>query len=104
MFALVVKFDLQDAEKAAEFDKLMAETVEAITELEPGTLVYATHAVENEPLSRVFYEVYRDRDAFEEHERQPHTRHFLSQREKYIASFRVEFLSPAEAKGLPAAG
>ncbi|WP_159843336.1 putative quinol monooxygenase [Nocardia sp. CY41] len=104
MFALVVKFDLQDAEKAAEFDKLMAETVEAITELEPGTLVYATHAVENEPLSRVFYEVYRDRDAFEEHERQPHTRHFLSQREKYIASFRLEFLSPAAVKGLPAAG
>ncbi|MEU2042550.1 putative quinol monooxygenase [Nocardia niwae] len=104
MFALVVKFDLQDAEKAVEFDKLVAETVGAITEREPGTLVYATHAVENEPLSRVFYEAYRDRDAFEEHERQPHIRHFLSQREKYIASFRVEFLSPAEAKGLPAAG
>ncbi|MGV9542382.1 putative quinol monooxygenase [Nocardia beijingensis] len=98
-----MRFDLQDAAKAAEFDELVAETVRAITELEPGTLVYATHAVENEPLSRVFYEVYRDRDAFEEHERQPHTKHFLSQRVKYIASFRVEFLSPTEAKGLPAA-
>ncbi|MGQ4597923.1 antibiotic biosynthesis monooxygenase [Nocardia sp. R6R-6] len=104
MFALVVRFDLQDAEKAAEFDKLVAETVQAIAELEPGTLVYATHTVQDEPLSRVFYEVYRDREAFEEHERQPHTRHFLSQREKYIASSRVEFLSPADAKGLFAAG
>ncbi|MGW4278730.1 putative quinol monooxygenase [Nocardia sp. NPDC004750] len=103
MFALVVRFELQDAEKAAEFDELVAETVHAITELEPGTLVYATHAVENEPLSRVFYEVYRDRDAFDTHERQPHTKHFLGQREKYIASFRVEFLAPADAKGLPAA-
>ncbi|WP_040865704.1 putative quinol monooxygenase [Nocardia exalbida] len=104
MFALVVRFDLQDAGKAAEFDKLVAETVRAITDFEPGTLVYATHTVEGEPLSRIFYEVYRDRSAFEEHERQPHTRHFLSRRENYVASFRVEFLSPADTKGLPAAG
>ncbi|MGK8487026.1 putative quinol monooxygenase [Nocardia asiatica] len=104
MFALVVRFDLQDAEKAAEFDQLVAETVAAVTQFEPRTLVYATHTVESEPLSRVFYEVYRDREAFKEHERQPHTRHFLSQRENYVASFRVEFLSPVTSKGLPSAG
>jgi quinol monooxygenase YgiN len=102
MFALVVRFDLQDGEKAAEFDQLVAETVGAVTQFEPRTLVYATHSVEGEPLARVFYEVYRDREAFREHERQPHTRHFLSQREKYVASSRVEFLSPVGAKGLPA--
>ncbi|WP_433660816.1 putative quinol monooxygenase [Nocardia sp. CA-128927] len=103
MFALVVKFDLIDAERAAGFDQLVAETVKSIAESEPGTLVYATHTVEGEPLSRVFYEVYRDREAFEEHERQPHTRQFLSQRNDYVASHRVEFLTPDAAKGLPAA-
>ncbi|MGY1900552.1 putative quinol monooxygenase [Nocardia gipuzkoensis] len=102
MFALVVRFDLQDAEKAAEFDELVAETVAAVTQFEPRTLVYATHTVEGEPLARVFYEVYRDREAFREHERQPHTRHFLSQRENYVASFRVELLSTLNTKGLPA--
>ncbi|WP_246011490.1 putative quinol monooxygenase [Nocardia mexicana] len=104
LYALVVKFDLQDSEKAAAFDRLVAETVRGITEHEPGTLVYSTHTVEGEPLSRIFYEVYRDREAFEEHERQPHTKHFLSKRADFTSAVRVEFLTPAAAKGLPAAG
>ncbi|WP_405179214.1 antibiotic biosynthesis monooxygenase [Nocardia sp. NBC_01377] len=103
MHALVVKFDLIDAAKAEAFDQLVAETVKSIADSEPGTLVYATHTVEDQPLSRVFYEVYRDRAAFEEHERQSHTRHFLDRRSEYIKSFRVEFLTPAVVKGLPPA-
>ncbi|WP_067888625.1 putative quinol monooxygenase [Nocardia vaccinii] len=101
MFALVVRFDLADTDKAADFDALVAETVAAIRIGEPGTLMYATHTIEGEPLARVFYEVYRDRDAFDEHETQPHTVRFLSEREKYISSFRVEFLTPLAHKGLP---
>ncbi|NEW28441.1 putative quinol monooxygenase [Nocardia cyriacigeorgica] len=100
MFALVVKFELHDAEKAAAFDELVAETVQEIAEHEPGTLVYATHVVEGEPLARIFYEVYRDREAFDEHERQPHTRRFLDRRGEFVADFRVEFLAPGVAKGL----
>ncbi|OQS14255.1 antibiotic biosynthesis monooxygenase [Nocardia donostiensis] len=103
MYALVVRFELQDAGKAAAFDQLVEETVQGIIESEPGTLVYSTHTVEGEPLARVFYEVYRDRDAFEEHERQPHTRRFLDRRSDYVSDFRVEFLTPAAAKGLPPA-
>ena len=102
MFALVVRFDLHDATAAAGFDQLVTETVKAITDLEPGTLVYATHAVDGQPLARVFYEVYADRAAFEEHERQPHTRRFLTERDQYISAVRVEFLAPADVKGLPA--
>ncbi|WP_433523574.1 putative quinol monooxygenase [Nocardia pseudovaccinii] len=102
MFALVVKFDLFDQDAADAFDQLVADTVQQIIEHETGTLVYATHTVADAPLSRIFYEVYADRDAFEEHERQPHTRAFLNQREDFVESFRVEFLAPAVAKGLPA--
>jgi quinol monooxygenase YgiN len=101
MFALVVRFDLLDAEAAAGFDRLVEETARGIRELEPGTLVYATHTVAEAPLSRVFYEVYRDRDAFDEHERQPHTRRFLDQRSNYVADLRVEFLTPTTVEGLP---
>ena len=50
--------------------------------------------VADAPRSRVFYECYRDRAAFDEHERQPHTRHFLTEREAWLASSRVEFLTP----------
>ncbi|MCX4098113.1 putative quinol monooxygenase [Nocardia sp. alder85J] len=101
MFALVVRFDLH-ADRAAKFDELVASTVASILEKEPGTLVYATHRVEGEPLTRIFYEVYRDRAAFDEHERQPHTLRFLSERDQYVATARVEFLTPAATKGLPA--
>ncbi|WP_327148397.1 putative quinol monooxygenase [Nocardia sp. NBC_01329] len=101
MFALVVRFDLMDAEAATSFDRLVEETAKGIRELEPGTLVYATHTVADAPLSRVFYEVYRDREAFEEHERQPHTRRFLAERGNYTSDFRVEFLTPVAAEGLP---
>lgn len=103
VFALVVKFELQDSAKAAAFDQLVAETVRDIAEHESGTLVYATHLVEGEPLARVFYEVYRDRAAFDDHERQPHTRRFLERRGEFIADFRVEFLTPGVAKGIAGA-
>ena len=36
---------------AEAYDKLVAETIEAIKTGEPGTLVYASHTVEGQPLS-----------------------------------------------------
>lgn len=97
MYGLVVRFDLKDEESAEAFDRLATETGERIRALEPGTLTYVTHLVVGEPLARVFYEMYQDCDALEAHERQPHTQHFLGEREKYIANTRIEFLSPLAA-------
>lgn len=103
MFALVVRFNCRDAEAAQDFDRVVATTVEQIVAEEPGTLVYATHTVEDEPLSRVFYEVYRDREAFDRHNGQPYVQRFLEARESLLADYRVEFLGDGPAKGLPPA-
>jgi len=101
MFTLVVRFDLVP-ETADEFDRLVAATGNEIRAVEDGTLVYACHGVDGEPNARVFYEVYRDRAAFEEHERQPHVRHFLSERDRLLAKPpRVEFLTEPTGKGMP---
>lgn len=100
MFALVVRFELRDAEAAEAFDRLVAETAPGIREQEPGTLVYAVHAVQNAPLSRVFYELYESRAAFDAHEEQPHTKRFLAERERYMTSSRVEFLVEPTGKGV----
>jgi quinol monooxygenase YgiN len=100
MFALVVRFDCRDEAAAARFDELTAVAVQQITEREPGTLVYATSAVTDEPLARVFYEVYRDRDAFQAHEEAEHVRQFHKQKDPLLTGRRVEFLTPGAAKGL----
>ncbi|MBL7258009.1 putative quinol monooxygenase [Paractinoplanes lichenicola] len=93
MFVLVVRFDCRDLNAAARFDELTAEVVGAIEEREPGTLTYATHAVEEEPLARVFYEVYRDRDAFQAHEDAEHVKRFHAAKESLLVGTRVEFLT-----------
>ena len=99
MFGLSVRFTCRDAENAAGFDRLIAETVPEIRKHEAGTLVYAVHTVEGQPLQRIFYELYRDRAAFDAHEEQPHTRHFLAEREQYLASVEVDFLTLQVGKG-----
>jgi quinol monooxygenase YgiN len=101
VFALVVRFDCRDEAAATRFDELTAEAVQDITDLEPGTLLYATHAVEGEPLARVFYEVYRDRDAFQAHESAEHVQRFHARKDPLLVGRRVELLAPGAAKGLP---
>ncbi|MFP5372164.1 MAG: putative quinol monooxygenase [Actinomycetes bacterium] len=101
MFGLVVRFDIAAGQEAA-FDRLTDETVDLVRSREPGTLVYACHAVSEEPSARVFYELYRDRDAFEAHEAQDHVRRFLEEREQFlIGPPRVEFLALQTGKGVP---
>jgi quinol monooxygenase YgiN len=101
---LVVRFDLPDEESARRFDRLTAEAVAQITATEPGTLVYVTHVVAGEPLSRLFYEVYADEAAFQRHEQAQHVIDFHARKNPLLAGEpRVQFLTPGPAKGLPAA-
>jgi quinol monooxygenase YgiN len=97
MFALVVRFDLPDAAAAATLDELVADATPTIVEAEPGTLVYNTYVVNDAPLSRIFYEVYRDRAALDEHEARPATAAFLAQVHALEPIVRVEALTPAQA-------
>ena len=101
MFGLVVRFELKDATAAAAFDRLVAATSEDIQAAEPGTLMYVTNRMEGAPLSRLFYEIYTDRSAFEAHEATAHVRHFRAEREAYVASLRVEFVTPTGGKNGP---
>lgn len=101
MFALVVRFDIRDEESAVKFDELTAQAVAQITAKEPGTLVYATHTVKDEPLARAFYEVYADDEAFQVHETAEHVIAFHVAKDPLLVSHRVEFLSPGAVKGLP---
>jgi quinol monooxygenase YgiN len=104
MYGLVVRFTLTE-DGASGFDQLVKELVPSIQRDEPGTIVYATHTVEDQPNLRVFYELYRDREAFEEHERQGHTRRFLAEREQFLAGpTEVDFLNLQSAAGIATSG
>ncbi|GGM03824.1 hypothetical protein GCM10010129_54180 [Streptomyces fumigatiscleroticus] len=95
---LVVRFSLASQEAAAAFDELCAQTMEGIRTREPGTVAYVCHVPVDEPLTRVFYELYVDRDAFEDHEAQEHTKRFLAEREQYLAGIEVTFLEAIDGK------
>ena len=100
MIGLVVRFDVRDEESARRFDDLTAAVVVEIGELEPGTLVYATHRLRDEPLARVFYEVYADEAAFQAHEEAPHVTAFHARKDPLLVGPpRVEFFLPGPATG-----
>ncbi|MDP9848322.1 putative quinol monooxygenase [Streptosporangium lutulentum] len=99
MFGLMVRFTCKDEASAEAFDQLVGETIEKIRDGEPGTLVYASHRVDGQPLQRIFYELYRDRAAFDTHEEQEHTRRFLAAREELLASTEVDWLTLQTGKG-----
>jgi quinol monooxygenase YgiN len=99
MFGLFVRFTCKDQASAEAYDKLVAETIDAIKANEPGTLVYTSHLVDGEPLQRIFYELYKDKAAFEAHEAAPHTRRYLDQRGQYLASTEVDWLTLQAGKG-----
>jgi len=98
-FGLIVRFTLQPGHEE-QFDDLAAVTVAEIAQHEPGTLLYVSHTVEDEPQTRIFYELYRDHAAFEAHEQQPHVRHFLAAREAHVERFEVDRLSLAAYAGI----
>jgi quinol monooxygenase YgiN len=99
VFGLVVRFTCKDEASAEAFDQLVAATIAKIRDREPGTLVYASHRVERQPLQRIFYELYRDRAAFDAHEEQLHTKHFLGARGEFLASTEVDWLQLQSGKG-----
>lgn len=98
-YGLVVTFTLERGHEDA-FDTLVNGLLPAVRAHEPGTLVYACHTVEGHPEQRVFYELYRDRAAFDAHERQAHVLRFLDERAQHIASFHVAFVHLIDAVGI----
>ena len=98
MFAILIRFDLKDEAAARGFDALAEETIAAVRALEPETLIYVVHRVEDAPLSRVFYEVYASRDAYGHHESAEHMKHAFAELGRYVESVRMEFLDAPSGK------
>ncbi len=102
-YGRILIFTLLD-ERVADFDRLAEQTAEEIRLGEPDTLVYVIHLVPNAPMQRIFYEIYRDRAAFERHESQPHIQRFVTERRSCVLATNVIELRLKYAKVAPRPG
>ncbi|MFL6053850.1 MAG: antibiotic biosynthesis monooxygenase [Actinoallomurus sp.] len=83
------------------FDRLAAEVTRAVIERDPGTLVYACHSVDNAPLQRIFYQLFHDATAVENHTRQPHVQRFATEARAHVAGTNVIELTATATKVVP---
>jgi quinol monooxygenase YgiN len=99
-YGRILIFTLLD-DKAADFDRLAEQTAEEVQIGEPDTLVYVIHLVPNAPMQRIFYEIYRDRAAFDSHENKPYMQQFVTERRAYVLATNVIELRLKYAKVAP---
>ncbi len=96
-YGRITMYTLIDGHQEA-FDRLAAEVTRAVLEREPGTLVYACHSVDNAPAQRIFYQLFRDAAAVEEHTRQPHVQRFAGEAQAHVSGTNVIELTVNAAK------
>jgi quinol monooxygenase YgiN len=99
-YGLIAIYTLLD-DKVADFDRIAEQTAEQVQANEPDTLVYVIHTVPKAPMQRIFYEIYRDRAAFERHERQPYVKRFVTERRPCVLATNVIELRLKYAKVSP---
>ena len=103
LYGLIAIYTLADGQDA-EFDELAERIVEQVRSHEPDALVYAVHSVPNAPMQRIFYEVYRDQTAYEEHKRQSYIHQFDLDRARFVLATNVIELGTQQAKVSPLPG
>ena len=91
-------------DRLAEFDRLAEQLAEEVRIREPDTLVHVIHLVPNAPMQRIFYELYRDRAAFDSHENQPYVTRFVAARRSCVLATNVIELRLKYAKVAPLPG
>jgi len=99
-YGRILIFTLLD-DRVADFDRLAGQTAEEVRTREPDTLVYVIHLVPNAPMQRIFYEIYRDRAAFDSHENQPYMKRFVADRRACVLATNVIELRLKYAKVAP---
>jgi len=99
-YGRILIFTLLD-DRVADFDRLAEQAAEEVRTREPDTLVYVIHLVPNAPMQRIFYEIYRDRAAFDSHENQPYMKRFVADRRACVLATNVIELRLKYAKVAP---
>lgn len=92
MRGVITIYTLVDGHAPA-FDQIAAAVMAAVADREPDTLLYACHTVPNAPQQRIVYAIYRNGQAKEKHEQQPHVLEFVQRTAGFVAATNVIELS-----------
>ena len=92
MRGVITIYTLVDGHGPA-FDQIADAVVTAVAEHESDTLLYACHTVPSAPQQRIVYAIYRNVQAKERHEQQPHILEFVRRTAGFVAATNVIELS-----------
>jgi quinol monooxygenase YgiN len=99
-YGLIAIYTLLE-DRVADFDRIADQAAEEVRTHEPDTLVYVIHTVPKAPMQRIFYEIYRDRVAYDRHEQQAYIKRFVTARRPYVLATNVIELRLKYAKISP---
>ena len=99
-YGLIAIYTLLE-DRVADFDRIADQAAEEVRTHEPDTLVYVIHTVPKAPMQRIFYEIYRDRGAYDRHEQQAYIKRFVTARRPYVLATNVIELRLKYAKISP---
>ena len=99
-YGLIAIYTLLE-DRVADFDRIADRAAEEVRTHEPDTLVYVIHTVPKAPMQRIFYEIYRDRVAYNRHEQQAYIKRFVTARRPYVLATNVIELRLKYAKISP---
>jgi quinol monooxygenase YgiN len=99
-YGLIAIYTLLE-DRVADFDRIADQAAEEVRAHEPDTLVYVIHTVPKAPMQRIFYEIYRDRAAYDRHEQQAYIKRFVTARRPYVLATNVIELRLKYAKISP---
>jgi quinol monooxygenase YgiN len=99
-YGQITVYTLLDGRESA-FDRLSRDAVQAAQQGDSGVLIYACHEVVGAPTQRIFYQLFRDQMAYEDHQRQPYVRQFLAESRSHVIATNVIELKLDTAKVIP---
>jgi len=87
-YGQMVVYTLLDGREPA-FDRQINQLIGQAVQAEPGILIFTCHEVEGAPTQRISYQLFRDREAFEEHQGRPYLHRFKAESRTHVLATNV---------------
>jgi quinol monooxygenase YgiN len=100
MYGQITVFTLLEGRQSA-FDRQARDAIRAARDTDPDLVIYTCHEVVGAPTQRIFYQLFRDQAAFQDHQRMPYVLRFLGESRTHVLATNVIELKLSDAKVLP---